>query len=244
VVNVRRFVHALIVRRRAAPNRHGDLLDHLMAATDPETGQTMDDGILEDNLVTFLAAGHDTSAHGLTWALYLVASHARTERQLLAEIEAVAGNTPITAEHLPRLKFCAQVIKEALRLYPPSAGLARTAERDIVVGGHRIRKGQLVLIPTYAIHRSPAHWDNPDAFIAERFAEDRPQPARNIYLPFGIGPRICIGATFAMAEMTAILATLVRAVKIIPDPSRPPRIRVSFTLKPDGGLPVSVEPRS
>ena len=242
---VRRHVGAMIARRRAEGGRRGDLVDLLMAAADPETGARMDDDLLRDNLIGFIAAGHETSANALAWALWLVARHPATERRLLAEVEAVAGEVPIGPDHLEQLTFTRQVIQETMRLYPGAVALARTAARDTAVGGHPIKRGTLVSIAVYALHRRPDLWDDPDAFDPDRFAPGRraDHPAF-AYQPFGAGPRVCMGAAFAMTEMVTALAVLVRGARLTPDPSRPVRVgtRMGALVAPNG-LWVAAEPR-
>ena len=240
---LRRHIGAMVARRRATPSRKGDLVDLLLCASDPETGEAMDDVVLRDNLIGFIAAGHDTTATALTWSLYLAFAHAPTQARLVEEIRAVAGDAPIGPEHIERLVFTKQVLQEAMRLYPPAAlVVTRAPSRDIEVDGHRIRKGEMVSVPIYALHRHRAYWTNPDAFDPDRFApEIGLDKQRFLYMPFGAGPRICMGATFAMIEMTAVLATLVRAVRLEHDPSHRIRPLVRSTLRPEGGMPMTVQ---
>jgi len=242
---VRRRVGAMVARRRAKPTRKGDLVDLLLSASDPETGEAMDDIVLRDNLIGFIAAGHDTTATALTWALYLAFAHPPTEARLLEEVRAVAGEAPIGPDHIERLVFTKQVLQEAMRLYPPAAlVVTRAPTRDIEVEGLRIRKGQMVSIPIYALHRHRAYWTNPDGFDPDRFAPEAGlDKQRFLYMPFGAGPRVCIGATFATIEMTAVLATLVRAARLEHDPSHKVRPMVRASLKPEGGMPMTVRTR-
>lgn len=202
----------IATRRRVQPV--GDLLDLLMQARDPENGQPFDDDLLADNLLGFIMAGHDTTTLALTWALFLVTSHAPTMTTLRAEVATVAGSAPIRAEHVSQLVFARQVISEALRLYPPAFLLTRVAGRDTHVAGERVRAGERVNIPIYAIHRRASSFADPFAFDPDRFHPSHPQPGRDSYLPFGTGARVCLGASFAMAEAVTVLATIVRAVEL------------------------------
>lgn len=247
---IRRYVGAMVARRRkeqsvAQSLRAPDLVDFLMAATDPDTGQRMDDELLRDNLIGFISAGQETSANALAWALWLVASHPPTERRLLAEIDAVVGKGPIESDHIGRLVFSKQVIQETLRLYPGAVMIARSAARTTSVGGRRVRRGEIVSIATYAMHRRPDIWRNPEIFDPDRFADDHQKDRPPFsYLPFGAGPRVCMGAPFAMMELTVSLGTLIRAVKLIPDLNRPVELGVNrLALVANGGMWVSAAPR-
>jgi cytochrome P450 len=235
---LRADVDRMIARRRTAPPR-GDLVDLLLGAPDPETGRPMDDALLRDNLLGFILAGHETSAVTLGWALWLAASHAPTTRRLRAEVEAVTGGAPIGPEHLEQLVFTRQLVQETLRLYPPGYQLTRVCVRDTEIDGRRIRVGTRILIPVYALHRHRKYWPDPDAFDPDRFAPGAPPPDRHLYLPFGAGPRICLGAAFAMTELVTVLATLIRAACFTPRSTPWPVAGAS--IRPGGGLPMQVD---
>lgn len=241
---LREMVGAVITRRRASGETRGDLLDMLMRAVDPETGRAMSDVDVRDNLITFIGAGHETTALALTWALYLIGRHPPTEARLLAEVQAVAGDASIDAGHVEKLAFTRQVVLEAMRLYPPVALLPRVCEEATTLGDRRVERGTLVLVPIYALHRHRRLWDNPDAFDPDRFAPEKGLEKRRFaYMPFGAGPRICIGMQFALVEATAILATLVRGAHLTPDPDHRIRPLVRITMRPEGGMPMTVRPR-
>lgn len=246
---MREHVGAMVARRRNEAGRaenvaRGDLVDLLMAAIDPETGAQMDDVLVRDNLIGFIAAGHETSAYALSWALWLVANHPPTERRLLEEIAAVAGDAPIAAAHLDALVFTRQVVEETLRLYPGAVGIAREAGRDTSIGGRAVRRGTMVLVATYALHRRADFWENPNAFDPDRFAPGGPPRGPFTYLPFGAGPRVCMGAAFAMTELVTALATLVRGAKLAADPARPVEIGVRLgALVAKGGMWMTAAPR-
>ncbi len=199
----------LVQHRRAAPPR-GDLIDLLLVAEDPDSKTPMSDKQIADNLLGFVLAGYETTAAALTWTLYLISADDATEARLLSEYNT-ASETGTTA-----LAFTEQVISEALRLYPPAFMLTRVAARGTRLGAYRIKRGQRINIPIWAIHRNPKNWPQPHAFIPERFAAERPDPPRYTYMPFGAGPRICIGVAFAQTEIRCILATLLPKVKIRP----------------------------
>lgn len=236
---LRADVDRMIARRRTAPPR-GDLVDLLLGAVDPETGRPMDDALLRDNLLGFLLAGHETSSVALAWALYLVSAHAQTGERLRAEVAEVTGGEPVGAEHLDRLVFTRQVIQETLRLYPPAYQLTRVAKRHTELEGIRVRAGTRILLPIYALHRHRRLWREPDRFDPDRFAPGTESPDRHLYMPFGAGPRICLGAAFAMTELVVALATLVRAARFTLVEGHALWPVASTSLRPRGGLPMRV----
>ena len=205
----------------------------------------MSDEQLLDNVLTFLFAGHETTARALTWAFYLIARAPEWEFRLVEEVEQVAGQGPITAAQIDQLKIVSQVLKESMRLYPPVPVLTRIVKHDVEIGARRLRRGTLVVMPIYVIHRHQRIWDDPDRFDPDRFApEHEGRYSRYQYMPFGAGPRICVGASFATIEATAMLATLVRANKFqVPKGYEPTPIS-RVTLRPKGGMPLGVWPRA
>lgn len=202
-----------LVRARRAGATGDDLLAKLARASDPESGQAMADDNLVDNIVAFLMAGYDTTAFALTWTLYLIAQSPEWEARIREEVVQVSGDAPVTAEHVARLPIVQQVLNESLRLFPTAPIIVRDINEDIEFDGVRVRAGAIGIIPIYAIHRHRALWDDPDRFDPGRFDPGRPKPSRFQFLPFGAGPRICIGASFATIEATIMLATFVRAAR-------------------------------
>ncbi|MEZ5925322.1 MAG: cytochrome P450 [Hyphomicrobiaceae bacterium] len=241
---LRAAVAALITARRRNPGFADDLFSRLLSARHPDTGAPMSDAQLIDNLLTFLAAGHATTAMALTWSLYLLAKAPDWQDRLASEARDVAGEAPIGAEHIQHLPLTEMVVKEAMRLYPPAPVVMRQAGEDIELGGRVLGKGNLVLVPIYALHRHKSHWEDPDRFEPERFsAEAEETRARYIYMPFGAGPRICVGMAFAMIEAKAVLATLVRAMRFTPIDGCDPEPMSRLTLRPMGGMRLGVTPR-
>jgi cytochrome P450 len=241
-VQLREEIARMVRRRRTAPAR-GDLVDLLMAAADPESGRPMDDETLRDNLLGFIVAGFGTRAVALAWSLYLVSEHAPTAERLRAEVDAVTGGGPVEADHVERLVFTRAVISEAMRLYPPAHTLTRVAGRTLEVAGVTIRKGARVLIPIYALHRHRLYWRDPDVFDPGRFGASAPSIDRHVYMPFGAGARICLGAAFATTELVVVLATLVRGARFAMREGHEVAPVTGLTLQPRGGLPMRVTSR-
>jgi cytochrome P450 len=237
-------VAALLAQRRASPKPMDDLLQRLANARNPETGAQMSDELLIDNLLTFFMAGHETTAKALTWTLYLLARAPQWETRILEEVRLVAGDGPIAPDHIDKLAITTQVLKESMRLYPPAPVMARQSTIDTELGGVPIKAGTQIIIPIYAIQRHRRYWSDPDRFEPERFApENEAKIPRYRYMPFGAGPRICIGMAFAMIEGVAILATLVRAASFATTLSREPEPVSRVTLRPSGGMPLAVRMR-
>ena len=243
---LRQVVAQIIARHRASRQdgaASGDLLAHLMAARDPDTGQAMSDERLVDNLLTLLEAGHETTAKALMWTLYLLARAPDWQDRVRREVLVVCGERAVEAGHLAALQVTVQVIKEAMRLYPPAPVIGRMALKPMVIGGEALPAGSLLVIPMYALHRHRGLWEDPDRFDPERFSPAREKSIRRTqYMPFGAGPRVCIGAQFAMAEATVILATLVRAARFEWDGQHVPYPVSRVTLRAKGGMPLLVSP--
>lgn len=247
-MRARDFLHGEVGRivraRRGRRSQPPDLLDLLLAARDPETGRTMSDAEVMTNLLTFITAGHETTAVALTWTLWLLAKDQDSQQRVADEVAAVAGSRPIGAAEIEGLSFCRQVIQEAMRLYPPAPAIARQPKAAMELCGMRIGPHTRVHIAVFALHRNRRLWEHPDAFAPERFAPERvKERPRYAFLPFGGGPRVCIGAAFAMIEAAAILATLVRAYRFAPRAGHKPQPVARVTLRPAGGMPLHIAPR-
>jgi cytochrome P450 len=212
-----------------------------MAGEDPKSGRKMTTEELRDNLLTFIVAGHETTALTLSWALYLCAFDPAVQDRARAEAQSVLGTRSATAEDVARLPFIRQVIDETLRLYPPAAFLSRTAQKDDELCGREVRRGDTVILPIYALHRHKKLWENPDRFDPGRFAPGH-KTDRFAFLPFGDGPRICIGANFAIQEAVIILATLLARFRFARIPGKDPKPVMILTLRPEGGVWLSVTP--
>lgn len=217
-----------------------DLLDLLRQAEDPKSGRQMNADELRDNLLTFIVAGHETTALTLGWALYLCAFDPAVQDAARAEAQAVLGDRLAGAADVGALPLTRRIVDEALRLYPPAAFLARTAQTPDEILGREVRRGDTVILPVYALHRHHALWDAPDRFDPARFADPKAID-RFAYLPFGDGPRICIGASFALQEAVIILASLLARLRFSLVPGRAPKPVMILTLRPEGGIWLSVE---
>jgi len=238
----KRLADQAIAARRSEPaTTPPDLLDLLRAGQDPETGRQMTPDELRDNLLTFIVAGHETTALTLSWALYLCAFDPAVQAAARAEAQGVLGPRAATAEDLPALPLTRRIVDEALRLYPPAAFLARTAHGPDELCGREVRRGDTVILPIYALHRHHALWEDPDSFRPDRFADAKAIP-RFRYLPFGDGPRICIGASFALQEAVIILATLLSRFRFSAIPGQTPKPVMILTLRPEGGVWLMVDP--
>lgn len=244
VGDMRRIADEVIeARRQRGPDGVPDLLDLLMEGEDPKTKRQMNTAELRDNLLTFIVAGHETTALTLGWSLYLCAFDQDVQDRARAELREVCGDGPVTGEHVEKLPFMRQIIDEALRLYPPAGMVSRTAMANDTLCGREIRKGDTVILPIYALHRHHMLWEDPDAFRPDRFA-DRKSVERYAYLPFGDGPRICIGASFALQEAVIILGTLLNRFRFTPVAGRNPDPVMILTLRPEGGVWLEAEPVS
>ncbi|HOY77832.1 MAG TPA: cytochrome P450 [Hyphomonadaceae bacterium] len=233
-----------IDRRRASGETRNDLLGLLLAARDPETGKGLSDDELRDNVVTFIGAGHETTALTLTFSLYLIANAPEIQERLLREALDVCGDKPVDAAMIDAMPFHEQVIKEAMRLYPPVAIIDRVAQSDIDLGDVQVKKGDFAFALIYIMHRHKMLWEHPERFDPDRFSEERAKSIpRFQYMPFGAGPRICIGMKFAYMEAISILATLVRELRFLPNPNHTVEPNIRITLRPERGMPLFVEAR-
>ncbi|MDF1729457.1 MAG: cytochrome P450 [Sulfitobacter sp.] len=218
-----------------------DLLDLLLEGVDPKTKRQMSTAELRDNLLTFIVAGHETTALTLAWALYLMGFDPDMQARARAEAQEVLQGRACSGEDVDRLPLIRQIVDETLRLYPAAGIISRTAQAQDELCGREIRPGDTVMIPIYALGRNELLWEDPDAFRPERFA-DRKAIDRYAYLPFGDGPRICIGASFALQEAVIILATLLSRFEFKLVPGKKPEPVMILTLRPEGGVWMTAEP--
>jgi cytochrome P450 len=234
------IVDRMIAARHHAPERIADLLTMLMEARD-ESGGAMSDKQLRDEVSTLLTAGHETTSLALSWACYLLARHPQVAERICAEIQFLNGRGPVY-EDLFRLKYTRMVIEEIMRLYPPVWVLSRTTIDEDEIGGYRIPAGSEILIFPYITHRHPKWWTDPDKFCPERFLpENSSGRPRYAYLPFGAGPRTCVGLNFAMTEIQVVLALLLQRFRLEPaSESDAVHLDPSVTLRPLPGVRVKL----
>lgn len=233
-------IWAQIRTRRASGEVRDDLLGMLLTATDSEGDDSlMSDQQVRDQLMTAFLAGHETTASGLTWAGWVLASHHDVAQRAAREVDEVLQGRAPTFADLARLPYLGQVVKETLRLYSPASGVfMRTATEDVQIGPWTVPKGSLVAILSSVPQRDPRWFPDPERFDPERFAPEAAKLIpRGAYFPFGTGPRVCIGNSFAMMEMTMILAMLLQRYTLRPAPGQTqPGLRLQVTMRPDGGL--------
>ncbi len=235
-------VYRLIRERRASGGDAGDLLSMLLLAQDQDDGSVMSDKQVRDEAMTILMAGHETSADALAWTLYLLAHHPDVRARLEDEVDRELGGRSPDLASLARLPYTLQVFKEAMRLYPPAYMVVRRATRDVAIGGHRVRKGESVVVNIIGMHRRAAYFAEPLRFRPERFAPEAEKAMdRHAYLPFGGGPRVCIGNHFALMEGHIALTRLVQELRfdLLPGHERV-EMETLITLRPRGGLPMRI----
>jgi cytochrome P450 len=243
VAALRKVTDDMLQACRADPTLDAPLVHALIAATDPETGQSIADADIINDLLIFMLAGHDTTATALTYALWVLGHHPDVQDRVAAEVRAV-GDREITPADVPRLEYTVQVLHEALRLCPPAAGVGRMAVRDIEVDGYRVQAGTLVLVGIYAVHRDPDVWQKPLDFDPDRFGPEQVKARdRWEFIPFAGGSRSCIGEHFARLETTLALATIVRSKEIRSIDDDFP-VEVPFTTVAKGPIRAHVETRS
>jgi cytochrome P450 len=237
-------VYGIIARRRAGKSDSGDLLSMLMRARD-EDGTQMSDKQLRDEVMTFLLAGHETSALALSWTWHLLGLNPDAEQKLHAELDrALDGRTPEFSE-LPKLTDTEYVIKESMRLYPPAWSVARTVVAGFELRGYRIPAGANLVMSQWVMQRDPRYFPDPEKFDPDRWLLERSQKLpRFAYFPFGGGPRQCIGASFAMMEATLLLATIAQRFRFQAVPGQKIAPVPSFTLRPKHGIWMRLQSRS
>jgi cytochrome P450 len=244
VRRIQRLVTRIIEERREDGGDRGDLLSMLMSARD-EDGQAMTEQQLRDEVITLLLAGHETTALALSWTWYLLSQHPDVDARLAAELRDVLGGRAPAVSDLPHLVVTEQVVTEAMRLYPPAWGFGRQALADCEIGDYAVPSGTTVIISPWVLHRDPRYFERPADFRPERWSHGfARQLPRFAYIPFGGGPRICIGNRFAMMEAVLILATVAQRFQLEWQRDRPVTPLPSITLRPKGGVWVKLEPRS
>jgi cytochrome P450 len=241
---LREVVARVIAERRKRLEDKGDLLSMFMLARDEETGEQMDDVHLENEVLTMMLAGHETTATALAWVWVLLEQHPGPEKLLHEELASVLGGRLPTADDVPRLVYTRRVLDEALRLYPPVYVLSRKVVEDDTVCGYQVLGGSSLDFSPYVTHRLPEFWPEPDRFDPDRFTPEKVAARpRYAYFPFLGGPRQCIGNSFALMEGTLILATLAQRYRPRMVAGYTPRPEPLITLRPAGELPALITAR-
>ncbi len=237
------IIFNLISQRRRSGEASPDLLGKLMTARDEGTDEPMSDVQIRDELMTFMLAGHETTATALSWTFYLLSKDVDGRRRLIAEVDDVLGDRPPELDDYQRLEYTRAVLQEAMRLYPPAWFVDREAIGDDEIGGYAIAAGSTVSVSPYFVHRHRDFWAEPERFEPERFM--RPDDAtKRAYIPFGSGRRGCIASGFAMLEGVLALATISRRYLLDLVPGHPVATRAEVTLTPRDGLPMFIRERN
>ncbi|MEM0906350.1 MAG: cytochrome P450 [Pseudomonadota bacterium] len=224
--------------------RYNDIASHVIAARDEETGEPFTREELIDQLGVFFMAGHETTASALTWAFYILALRPDILEKLRAEVDGVAGDNPITFDAIRKLPLTRSIFRETLRLYPPITFMPRVAMRSGRLGTMRFRRGALIMIAPWIVHRHRDFWPNADAFDPERFLPEREADVvPGTYIPFGIGPHTCIGAGFAHAESALILASVARRFDLDVEDGAAVRPAARLTTRPRREIMMTVRAR-
>ncbi len=223
----------------------GAMIGHLLEARDPDTGEPLSDAAIRNEAAVIFMAGHETTANTLAWTWYLLSQAPEIEAKLHEEIDGVLGGRTPNLADLPRLPYTRAIIDETLRLYPPVPFLAREAVRDVTLQRRLFRKGSLVIVVPWLLHRHKSLWDDPDAFLPERFLPGAARPIdKYAYVPFAVGPRVCAGMAFGIAETVLSLATLAQAFRLRLRPGARVEPVARLTLRPEGnGLPMTLQAR-
>jgi cytochrome P450 len=244
VATLDRLITGIIAERHQRDDHPDDLLAMLMSARD-DAGEAMSDRQLRDEIMTLVLAGHETTANALAFALHLVARHPEVERRLHAEVDAVTFGGAVRFEDLPRLTYVEHVVEEAMRLYPPAWCFEREALDDDEIQGFFVPKGSMVAVCPFTLHRAEKYWPEPERFDPDRFSPERSAGRpKEAYLPFGDGPRVCIGKAFAMMEAKIVLATIASRFRLAPASHQEVDLEPGITLRPRNGLPLVLSRRA
>ena len=240
-----RVIHRIIAERRASAGDRGDFLSMLLHAQDADDGSRMTGQQVRDEAMTMYLAGHETTAVALSWAWYLLAQHPACEARLGDELRDVLGGRAPSVADLPRLQYAAMVVTEAMRLYPAAYAIGRQAVRASEIAGQAVAPGDVIIAPTWVVHRDRRWFEEPEAFRPERWAGDLAQRLpRFAYFPFGGGPRQCIGNTFAQMEAILVLAAIAQRFGLSLVPGQQITPTPYITLRPEPGIRMRVTSRA
>ena len=234
--DLNRVIAEMIAERRAAGATGGDLLSLLLRAR--EGGAGMTDEQVRDEALTLFLAGHETTAIALTWSWWLLSLNPEAEARLHAELDGVLPDRVPSVGDLPSLPYTQAVISESIRFRPPAWAIGRTAIAGHRANGYAIDRGSIVVVSPWLLHHDPRWWPEPESFRPERWLDDDPERPRYAFIPFGGGPRVCIGEPFARLEASMLLASIARRWRFASSTDREPGLQAVITLRPRGGLPM------
>ncbi|HMV42161.1 MAG TPA: cytochrome P450 [Leptospiraceae bacterium] len=245
VHNLDSVVNKIISNRIKSGERVKDLLDTLIYARDEETQQGLSPKQIRDEVITFLSAGHETTSNALTWTFYLLSEHSEVRKKVIEEIRSNIPSTgQITISQLEKLKLTERVLKESMRLFPPAWIIERMSIKEDTIGETKIGANSLVSVCTYAVHRNPKYWNNPELFDPDRFLPEEEEKRHNFaYIPFGGGPRVCIGNNFAVTEAMTALACILRSYEPTLIAGHPVVKEPLVTLRPKFGMKMHLNKR-
>ncbi len=238
------FLQEMIDRRRGNKDQ-SDLIGILLQARHEESGEPMSDQEVAEEALGMIIGGHETSSSALSWIWCELDRNPDVRERLQAELDSVIGSGPLSLEHLPRLTYTRMVIEETLRLHPPFWFENRNVAADVELGGAHIPKGSVVVFSRYSLHRHVGFWKEPERFDPERFRPEQEENKRSVYahVPFGGGPRICIGVNFAMMELVVVLAVISQKYKVVLDATHRHDMAAHLTMTPKYGVKVRLEAR-
>jgi cytochrome P450 len=238
------LICGIIHDRRASGEDAGDLLSMLLAVRDEETGEGMTERQLRDEAMTVFLAGHETTANALPWTWHLLSGHLDVESRLQEELDEVLAGRPPTVGDLPHLRYTDMVVKESMRLYPPAWAFGREALTDCEIGGYRVPAGTQLIMSQWVMHRDPRYYEEPGKFRPKRWEDGSTEGLpKYAYFPFGGGPRLCIGQSFAKMEAVLLLATIAQQFRIHSVPTGRIVPQPSITLRPKNGMRIVFEKR-
>ena len=240
-----KIIDGMIESHRNHPEKYDDLLMAMLSARDDESGEALGDQELREETLTVFGAGHETTSHALSWTFHLLSQNPDCLRKVQEELDRELGDSAVTIADLPRLEYLQRVFDESMRIHPPVPSTPRTNENDEILGGYFIPARTRIFLSYYNMHHNPAYWTNPETFDPDRFLPERNEPRhKNAYLPFGAGPRMCIGNHLALMEGRLILAMVLQKYTPRHDPAAPPvEARTYITMRPEGGLWMNLHRR-
>ncbi len=237
------IIYRIIKDRKTTDTPYNDLLQMLMDARTEDTKEPLTDQEVRDEVMTIFIAGHETTANAMSWVWYILSQEPTILEKVQREVATVLGDRTPTSKDFPQLEYCLKVLKETMRLYPPVPMLPRHVEQDDLLGEYDIKGGDDVFFGAYLLHRRPDFWENPEQFDPHRFDKEKERKRHTFaYLPFGGGPRICLGNNFALMEAVFIMAMTVQRYHLRLKPGHKVTPLITLTTRPKGGMPMLIEP--